>query len=417
MKKTLLFLLFITFSFTLGQTSKRVFFIGNSYTYVNDLPTLIQNIAQSTGDVLEHQSQTPGGSTLQNHVNSTTVNTLMQGNWDYVVLQEQSQLPSSTDQQVQNLVYPYAAQLSNLIKATNACGNVIFYMTWGRKNGDTTRCTTQPAVCTYEGMDDLIYQRYVEMAKTNEALLSPVGRVWRAIRQQNPSLNLYDQDESHPSYLGSMAAAYTFYTIIFKKDPTLVPYHGNLTPTEAQFIKDIVKTVVYNSMDTWNVTSNDVHSRFTYQFTGASTVKFTNKTQNATAYLWEFGDGVTSTEENPEHMYTAAGDYHVKLKTNACGSNTIKTKLLTINNLNTKESALEDPVQIYPNPAQNFINITTQKKIEVLSLKDTSGRIVSHQLEKTDSGYFIQLQHLSSGVYLLYYKTGEKEFTKKIIKK
>jgi hypothetical protein len=89
-----------------------------------------------------------------------------------VVLQEQSQLPSFPDQVVQSQVYPYAAQLSDLIKSTNACGNVIFYMTWGRKNGDNTRCNAQPEVCTYEGMDNLIYQRYVEMAQTNEALLS-----------------------------------------------------------------------------------------------------------------------------------------------------------------------------------------------------------------------------------------------------
>ncbi|AZA79485.1 T9SS C-terminal target domain-containing protein [Chryseobacterium sp. G0186] len=417
MKKTLLFLFLITFSFVFCQTSKRVFFIGNSYTYVNDLPTLIQNVAQSTGDALEHESQTPGGSTLQSHINSTTMAILTQGNWDYVVLQEQSQLPSFTDQQVQNLVYPYAAQLSDLIKSTNACGNVIFYMTWGRQNGDATRCTAQPAVCTYEGMDDLIYQRYVEMAKANEALLSPVGKVWRTIRQQNPSLNLYDQDESHPSYIGSMAAAYTFYTIIFKKDPTLVPYNGTLTPTQAQFIKDVVKTVVYNSLDSWNVTSNDVHSRFAYQFTAASTVKFTNKTQNATTYLWDFGDGTSSTQESPEHTYTAPGDYNVKLKTDACGSSTTKTKLLTINNLSTKESTVEDVVQIYPNPAQNFITITTQKKVEILSLKDASGRIIRHHSEKTASGYSVQLQHLSSGIYFLHYKTGENEFTKKIIKK
>ncbi len=96
-------------------------------------------------------------------------------------------------------------------------------MTWGRKNGDDTRCNAQPEVCTYEGMDNLIYQRYVEMARVNEAILSPVGKVWRSIRQQDPSLELYDTDQSHPSYLGSMAAAYTFYTIIFKKIPRWLP--------------------------------------------------------------------------------------------------------------------------------------------------------------------------------------------------
>lgn len=417
MKKTLLFLFLITISFAFSQTSKNVLFIGNSYTYFNDMPNLVQDIAQSTGDILNHQSQTPGGYTLQQQINSTTIAKLTQGNWDYVVLQEQSQLPSLTDQQVQTEVYPYAAQLSDYIKGTNGCGNVIFYMTWGRKNGDGTRCAIQPDVCTYEGMDDLISRHYIEMAEANEGILSPVGKVWRTIRQQDPTMELYDQDKSHPSYIGSMVAAYTFYTVIFKKDPTLVPYNGTLTQAQAQLIKNTVKNVVYNSMNTWNIPSNDVHSRFKYEFTGGLTVKFTNKSKNATTYLWDFGDGTTSTLENPEHTYSTQGNYNVQLTTNACGNNTTKTKLVTFGSLGTKETAIEDPIQIYPNPTQNFITIITKKKTEILSLTDASGRMVSYFLNKTDSGYTVQLHLLSAGVYFFKYKTGEKEFTKKIIKK
>lgn len=418
MKKTLFFLFLITFSFAFGQTVKRVFFIGNSYTYVNNLPNLIKDVAASTGDILEHHSQTPGGSTLQDHANNPIVTSVInQGNWDYVVLQEQSQLPSFPNSQVQSQVYPYALQLSNLIKDSNACGNVMFYMTWGRKNGDATNCPGLPTVCTYEGMDDQIYNRYMEMAATNEGVVSPVGRVWRAIRAQDPSVELYDQDESHPSYIGSMAAAYTFYTVLFKKDPTLVSFNGNLTSAEAQLIKNIVKAEVYNQQNKWLITSNDVHSRFTHQYTGTSTVQFTNKTPNTNTYLWDFGDGTTSVQEHPQHTYTALGNYNVKLTTDACGINTTKTKLVTVTSLGTKESGIEDRVQIYPNPAQNFIMITAKKKFKILSFMDSTGRNINYSQSKTDSGYTIPIHYLTSGVYFLQYKTGEKEFTKKIIKK
>jgi hypothetical protein len=61
------------------------------------------------------------------------------------------------------------------------------------------------------------------------------------------------------------------------------------------------------------------------------------------------------------------------------------------------------------------VNITAQKKIEILSLQISAP--VVYSLNKTDSGYVIPLHHLSPGVYLLHYKTGEKEFIKKIIKK
>jgi hypothetical protein len=94
-----------------------------------------------------------------------------------------------------------------------------------------------------------------------------------------------------------------------------------------------------------------------------------------------------------------------------------QNKRITVNTLGIKEFLIEDQIQIYPNPAQNLVNITAQKKIEILSLTDFSGRTVVYSLNKTDSGYVIPLHHLSPGVYLLHYKTGEKEFIKKIIKK
>jgi PKD repeat protein len=52
-------------------------------------------------------------------------------------------------------------------------------------------------------------------------------------------------------------------------------------------------------------------------------VYFYNESQNATSYLWDFGDGATSPEEHPSHPYTKAGVYTVKLTaTNGCGDDT-----------------------------------------------------------------------------------------------
>ncbi|PIF44555.1 putative secreted protein (Por secretion system target) [Chryseobacterium sp. 52] len=418
MKKTLLLFFLISFAFLFGQITKKVFFVGNSYTYTNDLPVLIQSIAASTGDVLDHQSHVQGGARLKQHAeNPIVTSAISQGNWDYVVLQEQSQIPSFPNTFIQAEMHPYAKQLAERIKNSNGCGNPIFFMTWGYKTGDATNCTAgNTAVCTYEGMDDLIYSRYMDMAQLNESIISPVGKVWRTISQQYPSMELYSGDGSHPSYLGSMAAAYTFYTILFKKDPEQAPFNGNLTLTESQILKSIVKNTVYNHLDTWFVGANDVASRFKYQAAGNSTLQFTNQTQNATTFSWNFGDGNTSALEHPTHHYPAAGTYQVSLTTNACGNSSTKTKSITISNLGTKDENISK-VRIYPNPVQDFIHITTAEKWSVLSLTDTSGQILSHNLEKTDSGYSIPVHHLSCGIYFLKYKTGEKEYTKKIIKK
>ncbi len=42
-------------------------------------------------------------------------------------------------------------------------------------------------------------------------------------------------------------------------------------------------------------------------------VKFINKSENAVSYSWDFGDGETSTEENPTHTYAEKGEYEVNL--------------------------------------------------------------------------------------------------------
>lgn len=43
------------------------------------------------------------------------------------------------------------------------------------------------------------------------------------------------------------------------------------------------------------------------------TVTFTNCSDNADSYLWEFADGTTSTEANPKHVFTATGSFSVTL--------------------------------------------------------------------------------------------------------
>ncbi len=42
-------------------------------------------------------------------------------------------------------------------------------------------------------------------------------------------------------------------------------------------------------------------------------VKFKDLSENATGWNWDFGDGTNSTQQNPEHTYSAAGYYRVTL--------------------------------------------------------------------------------------------------------
>ena len=138
MKAIFSFIFFLLTCFSsIAQTEKNALFIGNSYTYVNDLPGIIQEIALSKGNIFSHQSHTPGGSTLAQHASNSTVQNLLYSEvWDYVILQDQSQNPSFPPSQVANEVYPYAASLCEDIRQADACSQPVFFMTWGRENHD-----------------------------------------------------------------------------------------------------------------------------------------------------------------------------------------------------------------------------------------------------------------------------------------
>jgi hypothetical protein len=322
------------FTFVQSGTStvnaKHVLFIGNSYTYYNSMPSMVEKMAASLGDNLITQRQTVGGTSLEAHfANTQTTGTIQQGGWDYVVLQDNSTRPSSDDAYVQEHVFPFAAQLSDMARQYSSCADVVFYQTWGRKNGDAASCPTLPAVCTYEGMDDLLQLRYGQMATDNDALLSPVAAVRRQIRLQYPALELYISDESHPTLLGSYVSALTFNTVLYRKDPTLITYNSTLSATEANQVKAIVKSVVFDHLATWSVGTYDPSAAFTYSTTG-STVNFVNNSVNAQSYVWNFGDSTTSTDQNPQHAFAGAGPYTVTLTATKCGRQSITTQTFTI---------------------------------------------------------------------------------------
>lgn len=389
----------------------RALFVGNSYTYYNNMPDLISKMALAGGDTLVFESSTPGGHTLQGHTaNTTSLSLIARGNWDYVILQEQSQLPAFPDARVARDVYPYAMLLDSLIKKDNNCATTLFYMTWGRKNGDRDNCPGLPWVCTYQGMDSTLQLRYSIMAAQNEAALAPVAKVWRKIRTEYPAMELYDGDESHPSNKGSFAAACAFYAIIFGKDPALNTYNFNLSAADAQIIKDAAKTVVFDNMDEWfryTVTPEAVFSAGT---PAAGTVSFTNASAHATGYLWIFGDGNTSELAAPSHTYTANGQYQVQLVAYRCNAMTdTAVQTVIIDSLGpsgigrTRTAA----VHIYPNPVTDYLTVstTTGGLQQDITIVDVLGRNMTGWKPVTgEERTLIDVTALPHGVYYLLLK-------------
>ncbi len=395
MKKA--FYLAVLFSGALfAQDTPRVLFVGNSYTNYNNLPQLVDDIAISLGDDLIHAAHTPGGNTMQQHsVNTTLMNKLDDDVWNFVVLQAQSQEPSFSPSQVSNDVYPYAANLCDSIIANNSCAEPLFFMTWGRENGDASNCQNYPPICTYDGMQTRLSESYTEMSLNNEASLSPVGEVWRSVRTQFPNYDLYSSDGSHPSLLGSYLSACTFYEIIFQKSCIGASYPSSISSQEAADIQAIVNLTVSQDIATWLGYGNVPFVNPSLNFDG-SLLHFNANGQNGTNYEWDFGDGNTSPLDTGLHAYAAGGNYEVNLSySNSCHS--FETSFTVFANLGLEESLQE--LNIYLE--NKLLSIQSENSISgPLNIFTMEGKKVHSQTLNQHTTQ-IDLQGLNEGIYIL----------------
>ena len=208
-----IFLLCITLPRTADAQEEvhRVLFVGNSYTYFNSMPQLFAAMAEHTmpGHTIETKFLGGGGATMKQHWDvGLVVEELKSSKWDYVVLQGQSMLGSDdlTDPDSPNQFYKYAELLDKEITASGA--KTVFYMTWSRKH--------LPEQQKY------LTKAYTHMAEKLGSVLAPVGLVWDRVRGDS-SVELYQEDGSHPSIEGSYLAAMTVYASIFSTPQAEMP--------------------------------------------------------------------------------------------------------------------------------------------------------------------------------------------------
>lgn len=409
LKKTLLALLVLCFGVSKSQIKRKVLFIGNSYTYVNNLPQLITDIALSKGDTLVYDQSVIGGFTFQNHwSNSATYTKIKSNNWDVVVIQGQSQEPSFSPSQVMSQSYPYAKNLADSVRAANPCTEVMYYMTWGRKNGDASNCAVYAPVCTFAGMNARLRQSYLMFADSFNASCAPVGVAWKTYRNLYPSIDLYQADESHPSAEGSYLAGCVFYSSIFKKNVIGATYYFSLNTTDAQNMQTVGGNTVMDSTWVWNLNSQIPTANFTYSLVGGSTYQFNNTSVNATTYNWSFGSNQTS----PQNTFAGSPPYTVTLTaTNGC-TTSATSKVISLTGISKNESC-NSSCFYYDNELK--IKTCSDLSKTELTIYDIGGRRIktfaAGELSNKNNISFLQ-----KGIYFLKLSEEDKTSTFKIIK-
>ena len=376
------FVAFIQLGTLKAQDTLAVLFLGNSYTSVNNLPQLVQALSASAGKTLIVDSQTPGGMTLTNHVNDpTTQSKIAQRAWDYVILQEQSQVPTIDFYRYNNM-YPAMADLQALVAQSSPCAKLISYMTWGRRYGgqqcDPSNTHCSPVFVNFDHMQDSLTSAYTGISDQLKIQCAPVGVVWQNVLNDT-NLVLHSSDNSHPSLDGSYVAALTLFSSIWKRFSSGLSYTAGLPTALAQYYQHRTDSVVFGNAPRWNLTINRpvanfglTHSGRTYNFNNLS-LSNTNRVLN---YRWDFGDGQVSTVANPTHTYTAAGSYTVRLVAKECRYADTLTQVVQVLASDVQEASRR-LLRVYPNPATSQITFETELLLPgqeyTLELKNPTG--------------------------------------------
>lgn len=241
MIKQLLFgvviLCFGSYSKATERDTLKVLFVGNSYTYYNNLIQMVSLISDSVDTKLICTKSTVGGTRLREHWNEEkglkSKSLIENGKYDIVVFQDHS---LGAIEQPDSLLY-FGNMFCSLIKSKGA--KPVLYNTWSRK----TTPQTQPII-------DKVYQ---QLAYACGATLVKVGDYWQEAIKRSPDIEMYNVDGSHPSHLGTFMAALAFVKSITGKLPERLPTVYNyydkdgetfrimqVSPEEIKLFKEIV---------------------------------------------------------------------------------------------------------------------------------------------------------------------------------
>ena len=252
------------------------------------------------------------------------------------------------------------------------------------------------------------------MAQDNEGTVSPVGAVWKQVRDSVPGLELYSGDESHPIFAGTYVAACTFYATMWRKSPVGASYTGSLSAADASVIQHFAEKVVLDSTSTWFIGHADVVAEIDAMHMFGNTYEFTDNTTNADSVVWNTTGTPVLAGSVFQHTFPGAGIYTVTLTAdNGCMTD-VDTLIINLNPFNVNEVGME--VKIYPNPVQNLLNISSTENIQQIEVYDVSGKLILSKRGTNARQSVVDVSELSKGQYVLKVSSAAGKATSSFVK-
>ena len=212
----------------------KVLFIGNSFTFVNDLPAMLEKLS---GGEIAYGKVLRGGAYLKwfadpAHDLGVQVREKTAEKWDAVILQDQSFNPARDREDCVNQTKILAALFPDT--------PVLMYQTWAYRDGSDKLKNTG---LTYNEMKEKLYAAYEAAADAVGGRRVPVGYGFAEMKRIAPDVNLYTEDDYHPSPAGTYLAACLFYMALTGKDCDGLPVIDEIDGETAAILKTAAKAV------------------------------------------------------------------------------------------------------------------------------------------------------------------------------
>jgi hypothetical protein len=204
------------------RPSQRVLFVGNSFTFGNDLPCVVAELALSLDPPLrlEVGMVARDGMTLETHwLGGQVARRPREKPWDVVVLQEQSSRPITDPALMETHVRRFAAA------ARRVDARVVLFQTWARVNEPETE---KPRAATYRRIADAV-----------GAKVAPVGAAWSLARAEHPGIRLHAADGLHASLAGSYLAASVLLGVLAGRSPVGATATSSGDPGSAELLQTL----------------------------------------------------------------------------------------------------------------------------------------------------------------------------------
>lgn len=145
-------------------------------------------------------------------------------------------------------------------------------------------------------------------------------------------------------------------------------------------------------------------------------VSFTNTSSSADSFLWDFGDGDTSTKVNPLHTYNGVGNFNVRLiASNSCEADTT-AQLIFLTGI--EEVSKSSCIDLWPNPASGGLNVSIGGDILVggsLAFYNSSGVAVLNNRIFSGTRMTVDVSSWSPGLYFIMLEIEGKIISERVL--